>query len=73
MWKEAQELLEAAGATCKTLMTTHPGHAIEEIAGLDLEAYACIVALGGDGSVHEILQVPLTPHRSHPSSLPPLL
>lgn len=42
---------------CESIVTTHPGHAIEETAGLDLAVFACIIVVGGDGSIHEVLQV----------------
>lgn len=58
IWEQAQHLLEAAGVKCESVVTTHAGHAIQEIASLDLELHACIIGVGGDGLVHEILQVP---------------
>jgi hypothetical protein len=57
VWNEARGLLEAAGVRCESFVTTHRGHAIQETAAIDLDAYACIVVVGGDGSVHEVVQV----------------
>jgi hypothetical protein len=54
---KVQEWLRAAGRTVSLQNTTHSGHAKELAACLDVEGTACIVAVGGDGTFHEILQV----------------
>jgi hypothetical protein len=42
---------------CESIVTTHAGHAVQETAALELGVHACIIAVGGDGLLHEILQV----------------
>lgn len=58
-----QPALEAAGIQ-HTLHVTHSaGHAAEVAASLELQQYDALLMMGGDGTVHEALQVvndPLT-------------
>lgn len=53
-----KEGLLASGRDVVLHETTHAGHAIEIAAGLDASKTACIVPVGGDGTFHEVLQVP---------------
>ena len=54
-----QPMLEQAGIDSVKRVTTHPKHAEEMMAGDDdikLEDYGAVIAMGGDGIIHEILQ-----------------
>jgi diacylglycerol kinase family enzyme len=47
----------AAGFEMTVHETKHAGHATELVRGEKLELYLAVVAVGGDGTVFEILQV----------------
>lgn len=52
-----QTMLHAAGIACDGLISTHAGHVVTAIASQDLHPYVGIMVIGGDGTVHEVLQV----------------
>jgi len=52
---ECAPLFDAAGLRYTVLETTHAGHAYDEILNADLSQYSAIVAVGGDGTVNEVL------------------
>jgi diacylglycerol kinase family enzyme len=49
--------LEAAGLQHTLHVTQRAGHATQLLAGLDLQGLSAVVFMGGDGTVHEGLQV----------------
>lgn len=57
VWKEVEEMLNFAHIKTHVIVTERPGHAIEEVSRMDLAAWTTIAVIGGDGSVHEVLQV----------------
>ena len=50
-------MLQAAGMHTEVLETRHAGHATEIARKLDLSQSSALVMVGGDGTVHEVLQV----------------
>lgn len=52
-----QGALEAAGVQHELHVTQRPRHATDILAGLDLQGVDAVVFMGGDGTVHEGLQV----------------
>lgn len=50
-------MLHAAGIACDCLVSSHAGHAVNALASKDLSPYVAILVVGGDGTVHEVLQV----------------
>ena len=50
-------MLRAAGMHTEVLETQHAGHATELARNLDLSQSSTLVMVGGDGTVHEVLQV----------------
>lgn len=56
-------LHQQCGIELELLVTTHSGHATEHCSKLDTKQYDAIIAMGGDGILHEILQkFPLPTH-----------
>eukprot|EP00891_Asterochloris_glomerata_P009476 jgi/Astpho2/9476/Aster-01729 len=55
--KEAALMLRAAGMDAEVLETQHAGHATELARKLDLSQRSALMMVGGDGTVHEVLQV----------------
>ena len=55
--KVVQPALGAAGVQQTLHVTERAGHATELAAGMDLTGCDAIVFMGGDGTVHESLQV----------------
>lgn len=51
---------KAAGAVVEIHHTTHPGHAAELASGLDIDGDDALVAVGGDGTMHELVNGLLT-------------
>lgn len=51
----AQEILNAQNADYQLLYTEHPGHAVE-LAQRASEKHEVVVALGGDGTIREVVQ-----------------
>ena len=49
--------LEAAGLRHELHVTQRAGHATELLAALELQGVSAVVFMGGDGTVHEGLQV----------------
>lgn len=49
-------LRDAAGMAVTVVRTEGPGHAVSLVEGLDVATHDVIVVVGGDGSVHEVLQ-----------------
>ena len=54
---EVQSIFKAAGLSLRVWETDRPGHASEIVKTLDLAACDALVTVGGDGTVHEALQV----------------
>ncbi len=50
-------MLRAAGMDAEVLETQHAGHATEFARKLDLSQRSALMMVGGDGTVHEVLQV----------------
>lgn len=50
-------MLRAAGMDAEVLETQHAGHATELARKLDLSQRSALMMVGGDGTVHEVLQV----------------
>lgn len=50
-------MLHAAGIACDGLISRHAGHVVNAVASQDLHPYVGIMVVGGDGTVHETLQV----------------
>ena len=48
-------VFDAAGAKLDVRVTTHAGHARELAQSTDLQSYAGLVVLGGDGTIHEVV------------------
>lgn len=66
-----QGALEAASIQHELHVTRGPHHATEILAGLDLQGVDAVLFMGGDGTLHEGLQVLLDypdPYRWQPSS-----
>ena len=55
-------MLQAAGMHAEVRETQHAGHATELARNLDLSQSSALVMGGGDGTVHEVLQVGRQPH-----------
>jgi diacylglycerol kinase family enzyme len=49
--------LDAAGLQHELHVTQRAGHATDLLAGLELQGVSAVVFMGGDGTVHEGLQV----------------
>ena len=49
--------MEAAGFQLDVRETQGPGHATEIVREVQLEVFDAVVAVGGDGTIFEILQV----------------
>lgn len=54
---DIQSIFKAAGLSLTVWETDRPGHASEMVKQLDLAACDVLVTVGGDGTVHEALQV----------------
>ena len=52
-----QTILQAAGLDVTVKETEHPGHATDIVRQLALDSCDAVVAVGGDGTVFEALQV----------------
>lgn len=52
-----QTILQAAGLEVTVKETEHPGHATDIVRQLALDSCDAVVAVGGDGTVFEALQV----------------
>jgi diacylglycerol kinase (ATP) len=52
---EVERTLASAGLSCRIVRTTHPGHATETAAEAIRRGQRYLVAAGGDGTVHEVL------------------
>lgn len=52
---EAAAMLEKRGITCEQVMSEYAGHAVALAEGLDLEAFDGVVAVGGDGTLFEVI------------------
>ena len=59
---EVQSIFKAAGLSLRVWETDRPGHASEIVKTLDLAACDALVTVGGDGTVHEALQVCTLPN-----------
>ena len=55
--KHVRPILEAAGFHLDFRETKGPGHATEIVKDAHLETVDAVVAVGGDGTIFEILQV----------------
>ena len=55
-WEKAEKLLSSAGVSFTTVHTVRKGHAASLAAEAAASGYRRIVAVGGDGSVHDVLQ-----------------
>jgi diacylglycerol kinase (ATP) len=52
---ELERTLAGAGLSCQIVRTTHPGHAIDAATEAIRSGQRYVVAAGGDGTVHEVL------------------
>jgi len=64
IWDRAGRALAAAGVRSVDHVTQRPGHAAELAASLDLAADDGLVVVGGDGTLHEVVNGLM--RRSHP-------
>ena len=53
-WQLASSVLAEAGRVYEVIVTEGPGHASQILSSLDLAAWAGVVAVSGDGLVHEV-------------------
>ena len=53
--EKIQPVFESAGAELEIINTTHPGHAKELAQSLDFNGFNGICPIGGDGTMHEII------------------
>ena len=60
--KHVRPILEAAGFHLDFRETKGPGHATEIVKEAHLETVDAVVAVGGDGTIFEILQVSICSH-----------
>lgn len=54
-WQQASPIFQTFGATCDVHITTRPGRAAELAATLDLRDCDGVVVVGGDGTLHEVV------------------
>ncbi|MFC1746940.1 diacylglycerol/lipid kinase family protein [Candidatus Neomarinimicrobiota bacterium] len=66
--QKVQPLFQNAGTDVKVIETTHAGHAVEVARTSDPEEFDAVCALGGDGTLHEVVNGMLT--RTDGKSLP---
>jgi hypothetical protein len=57
VWQEVEAMLNHAHIKTQAIVTERPGHAVEELSRTDFTPWTTIAVIGGDGSVHEVLQV----------------
>lgn len=69
-WKKAEPRLAEAGVEVALHQTERAGHATEIARGLDTEGVDAIVSVGGDGTLHEVIQGLMA--RDDSAALPPL-
>lgn len=55
LWAEVEPVLRAGGLALELHRTQRPGHARELARELELEAGSALCALGGDGTIHEVV------------------
>lgn len=55
--KHVRPILEAAGFHLDVRETQAPGHATDIVKEAELQIFDAVVAVGGDGTIFEILQV----------------
>jgi YegS/Rv2252/BmrU family lipid kinase len=55
LWPEIAAKLKAAGHRVSVNYTHGPGHAIDRVATADLEGFDCVAAVGGDGTLFEVV------------------
>ncbi|MEY3458931.1 MAG: hypothetical protein RL215_2088 [Planctomycetota bacterium] len=53
--RQLQRLLQPAGFDVTIATTSHPGHAAQIAATADLQPLHCLAVVGGDGTIHEIV------------------
>lgn len=53
--EQMRQALQAAGAALDSLVTEHPTHAGELALETDLSPYDCLCVVGGDGTVHSVV------------------
>ncbi|KAG1704781.1 hypothetical protein DVH05_004809 [Phytophthora capsici] len=70
--KEVAPMLEQANVEMETVITRQAGHATELLAEVPLNKFDCIVAVGGDGLLSEMLQGLLNRKDWQQASLQPL-
>lgn len=56
--REIQPILDAGGLHVNVVLTQRPGDAARLAAEADLDAVDAFAVVGGDGTIHELLQVP---------------
>lgn len=71
--KQVLPILHAAGLQVTTIFTERPGHAADIVREADLEAVDMFVVCGGDGTIHELLQVLWTDANAWPQWKKPRL
>ena len=54
-WPRIRDFLQAEGASFDAVLTEEPGHAIQLARQALDDGYRTIVAVGGDGTVNEVL------------------
>lgn len=55
VWKECKKTLEDGGLEVDVKLTEKPGHAIELVQEGAAQGYRKVIAVGGDGTVHEVM------------------
>ena len=53
--EQVRPIFAAAGMELQVHATTHPGHASEMAESLDLNGFAGLCCIGGDGTNHEVV------------------
>lgn len=68
VFEQIRTQFAAAGAELEVRTTGHSGHALEIARSVSLDGYAAMCVIGGDGTVHEVINGLM--QRDHPVSLP---
>jgi len=69
VWKDCKKTLEEAGLEVEVKLTEKPAHAIELVQEGAAEGYRKVIAVGGDGTVHEVMTGLLRYADAHKASL----
>ena len=67
--ESAAKLLQAQGVFVEIVLSTHPGHAVELAESFDEAGWDGLIAVGGDGTLFEIINGLMKSKRSVPLPL----